>query len=79
MVQDAQPPAAAWFIATRIPWSCEEGMEQDTRQEMSCSMDAMLPDKNTKTSGKPIPMILTWRVVGKEVGSILAESSPQGT
>lgn len=24
-------------------------------------------------------MILMWRVVGKEVGSILAESSPQGT
>lgn len=25
------------------------------------------------------PMMLTWKVVGEEVGSILAESSPQGT
>lgn len=33
--QDAQPPPAACFIATRIPWSCGEAMGQDTKHIMS--------------------------------------------
>lgn len=44
--QDAQPPAAVCFIATRIPWSCEEGKKGwDRTQGIPCLVtDNMLPD-----------------------------------
>lgn len=67
-VQDAQPPAAACFIATRIPWSCEEGTERDTRQEMSCFMDAMLQTRTRRLLGS-VAMILAWGMAVEGVGS----------